>query len=411
MSFDRRLTRTTEKCVSLSGNALFPFRLSRLTLRPGAIRQSSGIDGGTAVVEPIYVPVLPMTRAAVTAYSHVDLHLRRRMAPLWTIVPRIGPERPRGRLMVPDPEPDEGELERWLTPRIDGLIEAMDGLDGWLDATHVERLVHGSAQSLWRLATRSGLRLVTGLERATEQQRYAADLASLSGLGLGIRVPLDDPPDDRRQAQLAQLIDSLSLPPSRLDLLLDAGPITDAVESGKRALAGLDLFGSLGAWRRVVLAAGAFPRALHDLDAQPIRAVERYEQELHRSLREARSEFPRTVVYGDYSVEHARRANIPAVRQPGPGWGLLRYTTSDGFLIARAPTRGPYHVERARSMARWIVESDDFRGVGGIGVSEAERWLHACAYGSGSRNAGSAEKWIQIGHIQHLSLVAQRLAS
>lgn len=61
-------------------------------------------------------------------------------------------------------------------------------------------------------------------------------------------------------------------------------------------------------------------------------------------------------------------------------------------------------------MARWIVESDDFRGVGGLGTSGAEQWLYACAYGDGPRNAGSAEKWIQIGHIRHLSLVAQRLA-
>ncbi|UUU34351.1 beta family protein [Streptomyces sp. CA-210063] len=362
------------------------------------------------MVEPIYVPVLPMTRAAVTAYAHIDRHLRRRIAPLWTVVPRTGPERPRGRPVVPDPEPDEAELERWLTPRIDGLIDVMDGLGGWLDATHVERLVDGSAQSLWRLATRSSLRLVTGPERAPEHQRYAADLAFLSGLGLGIRVQLDEQPDDGQQAQLAQLIDRLCLPPSRLDLLLDVGPITDAVESGKRALAGLDLFGSLVAWRRVVLTAGAFPRAMQDLDVQPTRAAELYERQLHRSLREARPEFPRTVVYGDYSVEHACRANIPAVRQPGPGWGLLRYSTPDGFLIARAPTRGPDHVERARAMARWIVESDGFRGLGGTGVSEAERWLHACAYGSGPRNAGSAEKWIQIGHIQHLSFVAHCLA-
>jgi hypothetical protein len=61
-------------------------------------------------------------------------------------------------------------------------------------------------------------------------------------------------------------------------------------------------------------------------------------------------------------------------------------------------------------MARWIVESDEFRGIDSVGASEAERWLHACAYGDGARNAGSAEKWIQVGHIQHLSFVAHGLA-
>ncbi|MFF0035238.1 hypothetical protein ACFYRG_03330 [Streptomyces mirabilis] len=362
------------------------------------------------MVEPIYVPVLPTTRAALTAYAQVDLGLRQRIAPLWTVVPRTGPERPRGRPTLPDPEPDEVALRRWLTPRVEGLIDVMDGMSGWVDPTHVERLLDASAESLWRLATRSNLRLVTGPERDPDQQRYAADLAFLSGLGLGIRVLLDDPPDELRQT-LVDLIDRLCLPPSRLDLLLDVGPITDTTQAGKKALAGLDLLGSLVAWRRVVLTAGGFPRAPQGLDAQPTRMAERHDRQLHRSLREARPDFPRTLVYGDYSVEQACRANIPTVRQPGPGWGLFRYTTPEGFLIARAPTRGPYRDQRARAMARWIVESGDFRSIDNVGASEAERWLHVCAYGDGRRSAGNAEKWIQIGHIQHLSFVAQQLAS
>jgi hypothetical protein len=361
------------------------------------------------MVESIYVPVLPTTRAAVTAYAHVDPGLRKQIAPLWTITPRTGPERPRGGLMVPDPEPDDAALSRWLTPRVDGLIDVMNGMSGWVDAIHVERL-DASAEALWRLASRSSLRLVTGPERDPARQRYAADLAFLSGLGLGIRVQLDDSPDERRQAQLADLIDRLCVPPSCLDLLLDVGPIADTVEAGKKALAGLDLLGSLVAWRRIVVTASAFPRALDGLDAQPTRIAESYDWQLHRALFEDRPDFPRTVIYGDYSVEHACRANIPTVRQPGPGWGLLRYTTPDGFLIARAPTRGPYRHHRSRAMARWIVESDEFRGIDSVGASEAERWLHACAYGDGARNAGSAEKWIQVGHIQHLSFVAHGLA-
>ncbi|GHE29595.1 hypothetical protein [Streptomyces capitiformicae] len=191
------------------------------------------------MVEPIYVPVLPTTRAAVTAYAHVDPGLRKRIAPLWTILPRTGPERPRGRLMVPDPEPDEAALRHWLTPRVAGLIDVMDGMTGWIDAIHVERL-DASAEALWRLATTSSLRLVTGPERTPKQQRYAAGLSFLSGLGLG-----------------------------------------------------------------------------------------------------------------------------------------------------KAPTRGPYRDYRARAMARWIVESDDFRGTDGLGASEAERWLYACAYGDGARNAAT----------------------
>lgn len=62
-------------------------------------------------------------------------------------------------------------------------------------------------------------------------------------------------------------------------------------------------------------------------------------------------------------------------------------------------------------MARWIVESDGFRGIDGAGASAVERCLYERAYGDGARNAGSAEKWIQVGHTQHLSFVAQHLAA
>ncbi|WP_406167595.1 hypothetical protein [Streptomyces sp. NBC_00996] len=114
------------------------------------------------MVEPIYMPVLPAKRDAWNAYAQLDLRVRRRIAPLWTLVPRIGTERTRGERAAPDPDSDRTALGTWLAPRMDQLIEAMDGVTGWVDAAHVEGSVNGAARSLWRLMTRSGLRLVTG---------------------------------------------------------------------------------------------------------------------------------------------------------------------------------------------------------------------------------------------------------
>ncbi|SMQ20754.1 Beta protein [Streptomyces sp. Ag82_O1-12] len=358
------------------------------------------------MVEPIYVPVLPTTRAARSAYAQLDLSVRRRIAPLWTLAPRVGPERPRGRRTFPDPDTDSAELGRWLASRVGPLVEVMDGLPGWVDAAHVECHVEAWASSLWQLTTRSTLRLVTGPERGREHQRHAADLAFMSGRGLGIRVLVDDLPEAHSATELMELVDRLRLQSSQLDLLLDIGPVTDSSDAGKRALAAVDVLGALVAWRRVVLVSGAFPRTLRDLEVRPTRHVERHDWQLNRLLRAARSGARGNIVYGDYSTEHAFSANMASVRQPGPGWGLVRYTTPEGFLIARAPTRGSDHRSRAREMARWIVESGWFRR---IGQSEGERWLHACAYGEGARGSGSAEKWIQVGHVQHLHFVVDQL--
>ncbi|EFL23255.1 conserved hypothetical protein [Streptomyces himastatinicus ATCC 53653] len=361
------------------------------------------------MVEPIYVPVLPTRRNAWDAYARLAFGVRRRIAPLWTVVPRVEPERVRGVPLVPDPDTDQAELRRWFTPRMDSLIKVMEGLTCWVDIGHVESHLDALAVGLWRLATTSRVRLVTGPERNPAQQRYAADLAFLSGHGLGIRMVLDDPPEAPRSTELLDLLDRLCLPPSRLDLILDVGTATDGTEAGKVALAALDLLGALVPWRTVVLASGAFPRALERPDAQPTRVTHRHDWQLYESVRAARPEFPGRLVYGDYSVEHVFSANVPSIRRPGPAWGLLRYTTPDGFLVGRAPTRGSGRAARVRAVARWIAEADSFRGNDGVGSSDGERWLHACAYGDGPVGSGNAETWIRVGHIQHMNFVANQL--
>ncbi|WP_413801405.1 beta family protein [Streptomyces iranensis] len=361
------------------------------------------------MVEPIYVPVLPTRRNAWDAYARLTFGVRRRIAPLWTVVPRVEPERTRGVRPVPDPDTDEAELRRWFTRRMDNLINAVDGLTGRVDICHVESHLDATAVGLWHVATGSRLRLVTGPERDPTHQRYAADLAFLSGHGIGIRVLLDGPRDQPLSTDLLDLIDRLCLPPSRLDLILDAGPVADGGDIGKRALAALDLLGVLVPWRTIVLTSGAFPRALDHLDAQPTRVLQRHDWQLYRSVRDARPESLTSLVYGDYSVEHALSANIASVRRPGPPWGLLRYTTPDGFLITRAPTRGSDRAARVRAMARWIVRADSFRGIDAIASSDGERWLHACAYGDGPDGSGNAETWIRVGHAQHMNFVVSQL--
>ncbi|MCQ6250771.1 beta family protein [Streptomyces malaysiensis] len=359
------------------------------------------------MVEPIYVPVLPTRRSAWDAYAGLDTEVRRRVAPLWTVVPRVGPERIRGAPLATDPDTDSPELGRWFTKRMDDLIEAMDGLTGWVDPVHIERHVEASAIGLWHVATRSELRLVTGPERAPTLQRYAADLAFLSGRGIGIRVLLDVGRGEPSPTDLLTLIAQLRLPPSQLDLILDIGMVADATKATKQALVALDALGALVSWRTVVLTAGAFPRDW-DRWEQPTRIAERHDWQIHQTVRAARPEFPGPLIYGDYSVEHAQSANIVA-RRYGPAYGLLRYTAPHDFLIARAPLRGPDHADRVRAMARRIVMSDAFRGIEDTTSSDGETWLHACADGDGSTGSGNAETWIRVGHLQHMNYVPRQL--
>lgn len=107
-------------------------------------------------------------------------------------------------------------------------------------------------------------------------------------------------------------------------------------------------------------------------------------------------------------MEHAHSANVSA-RRYGPPYGLLRYTAPYDFLIARAPLRGPDRADRVRAMARRIVTYEAFRGIEDTTAGDGERWLYTCAYGDGSTGSGNAEKWIQVGHLQHMNYVARQL--
>jgi hypothetical protein len=111
------------------------------------------------------------------------------------------------------------------------------------------------------------------------------------------------------------------------------------------------------------------------------------------------------------AVNVALRDGAAAVADPfgGEVFFTMRYTTRDGFLVGRAPTRDTARVDRidrVRATARWIVRSDAFRGPG---HSEGESWLHTCAHGHGSNGSGNAETWNRVGHIQHMSFVVNEI--
>ncbi|MEB8339439.1 beta family protein [Streptomyces endophyticus] len=358
------------------------------------------------MARPMYVPVLGVRRNTMAAFGELPVRVRSRIMPLWTVVPRVG-ERARGVWPERDPDPDPVALDNWLAPKVDHLIDVMDGRPGWIDAGHVEAQTEASAAAVWHVAMRSRLRLVTELERPARLQRYAADLAFLSGQGLGIRVLLDDAPGERRAEELHALIRRLCLPAARLDLILDLGPVADAQAASKTALAAVDLLSSLLPWRAVILAAGGFPQWLEDLDHNPRQYVPRLDWHVYEAVRTARLTSTRNLLYGDYGVEQALAANRPRVEKPGPPWGLMRYTTPETFLVARAPTRGTDRATEVRAVAQGLVDDAAFRGTE---YSEGERWLYDCAHGQGRNGSGNPEIWTRTGHVQHMTWVVDQLS-
>src|SRR5690606_37042935 len=90
----------------------------------------------------------------------------------------------------------------------------------------------------------------------------------------------------------------------------------------------------------------------------------------------------------------------------GPPWGMLRYTTDRTWLVARVPTGGPDRAERVRAAARWLVESDAWRGPL---VSAGDTWLRDCAHGAGGDGTGNAGTWNRAAYARHMSFVVAEL--
>ncbi|NYI03499.1 hypothetical protein FHU37_000442 [Allostreptomyces psammosilenae] len=272
-------------------------------------------------------------------------------------------------------------------------------------------------EELWRLLAGSGLRPVTGPDREFRQQIACAKAAWAGGRGLGVRVLLGEPPDERLSDSARLMLRRLGLPAGSLDLLLDLGAVTDEHhQADKRALLALDLLLPLTTWRTVAVISGAFPRSIPDHAPDPFVEFERHDWDVWHLVRDSfgvpagdgRPPSPSAFLYGDYGAQHTRGCDEPSRREGGPPWGVLRYTTERTFLLCRFPTDTTDRARIVRAAARRIVGCGDFRG---HTYSAGDRWLYDCARGFGSRGSGNAEGWLRHGHVQHMTHVVDRLGA
>ncbi|MFG2876460.1 hypothetical protein ACGFYU_15970 [Streptomyces sp. NPDC048337] len=349
---------------------------------------TKAVNGGATMVEPLYVPVLPVRRGALAAYSGLTPSRHALVGPLWTVPRGVGAAR---------------------TPSLAaGIVVAQRSAPAWVDARHLEGEPDAVTEGFWQRLLGASVRPVTGPGRADRQRDACVEFALACGNGLGLRVPAEGAGSERGAERVRRLVERIGGPGGvPLDLLLDLGPVThEGHRADKYALRALESLGPLARWRTIALLAGAFPPTAPEAAGRGPVEAHRHDWDVWHMVGHARPVLPAALTYGDYGAHHAGAADT--VAGGGPPWGVLRYTTERTFLLAKAPMAGEGHAERVREIARRMVGEYDFRGAG---FSEGDRWLHACATGSGALGAGNAEGWIRAGHSQHLAYVADRLAA
>ncbi|WP_311766798.1 beta family protein [Streptomyces rhizosphaericus] len=224
------------------------------------------------------------------------------------------------------------------------------------------------------------------------------------GGGLGIRVQVPSEWHDRDIDGLRELLDrAASIDP--VDLFLDLGAVLPSRrDAAKEALSALDALVPLAPWRTVAVASGGFPEPPDGcLESGWYEAPRPDWDTWHEIHHSGRSYLP-LLQYGDYGILPAGyAAQTPASGNGGPSWGLLRYTTTRSYFLAKVLQRGEHRDAINRDAARRLTRLADFRPSAVTG----EGWLRERAQGSVS--TGNHSVWNRVGNVQHMTFVVRCL--
>ncbi|MFG2583684.1 beta family protein [Streptomyces malaysiensis] len=342
---------------------------------------------------PLYVSVLPTRPHAVEAYRGLRPDIQVRVAPVWTLPPRSG--------MLPD------LLAAELRKDASRVAAAHRHRPAWLDAPFAdEREAAVLAETLppewW---AQRNLRPVTGPRRPVAQQSLALAAAQRHGGGLGIRVRVPGEWHDRDIAPLCELLGRAG-PIDPVDLFLDLGAVLPSRrDAAKEALRALDALVPLAPWRTLAVASGGFPEPPDGfLESAWYEAPRPDWDTWHEIHHSGRSYLP-LLHYGDYGIlPAAYAARTPISGNGGPPWGVLRYSTTRSYLLAKVLQRGEHRDAVNRDAARRLTRLTDFRGPS---AGAGEGWLRDCV--QGSVTTGNHSVWNRVGNIQHMTFIVSCL--
>jgi hypothetical protein len=202
------------------------------------------------------------------------------------------------------------------------------------------------------------------------------------------------------------LLQQLGSPsPASVDLVVDLGALADdgaASFASQIARLVLSEIPSVGEWRTLTLASGAFPPDLNSVQPEVLTEVQRRDATTWRAVSgRVRSRQPG---FGDYAIGYPAQA-LGAGFAPAP---QLRWTAADSWLIYKGRKRDRLGSRQFYEICRRVVEA----GVVERDLSWGDRYVADASTGeSGGRTPGNAMIWRAIGTSHHLNYVVSRLAT
>lgn len=345
---------------------------------------------------PHYVPILKGRQGELDALREVSSNTRRAMTPLLEVVPK-------------DENEDSATVYKVCQQTVEKLAARytdpimLDGghfdLDAVVDGDRGVVAVLADAARTARVVAQPVLR-VGDPSRAVREARGAH---AVDGRGLTVRLggeELDEEPED-----LDHLFDTLltqaGVDRSDTDLILDVGPVDAdvAVRGGARMVTSFirDL-PSIGAWRSLTVASGAFPVDLSQFTADVIGERPRFDAQLFDRVRTRK--LPRQPDFGDYAVAHPA-LTVGNMFSPPP---QLRYTASEHWLVLKGRRTDPRGNAQFHRICEVVAHHPEFAGTP---TGSADRRI---AHGS-PEGPGNGTTWRMISTTHHLDYVTLRLTN
>ena len=243
---------------------------------------------------------------------------------------------------------------------------------------------------------------VTGLTR-TDAYQAVVRTAGASDEGICVRLEAGDL---EHAAQAKELASSLGFDLSHVDLLLDFKSISND-QVAALALAGRAIIAAvpeLGRWRRLILAASAFPLDMSQFQSNRISRAPRAEWALFNAIARGDNRPARIPFFGDYAIQHPRPKEIdPKIMNMTAN---LRYTSNGEWMILKARNVKQYGYAQFNTICRTLIDRDEYAGGD---FSWGDQYIERCA--RGQDGPGSATTWRKVGTSHHLTLVARQIAS
>jgi hypothetical protein len=256
---------------------------------------------------------------------------------------------------------------------------------------------------LWEYARRHHLNLVPviALRASGRYQAAAARVIDRDNGGACIRVTSEQLHSTTFGRDLADLMASCRVTPATVDLVIDRRIVTTMSVPTQQLLHRLP---TIGEWRTLTVAGGAFPRDLREFSVGQ-HLHPRLEWQMWRQAGTA-ERVQRRVTFADYTTQHAifaeppRRANFSA---------SIRYTSNDHWVIMRG--EGVFNDDSA-GFAQWpanamlLCERPEFCGAQ---FSAGDAYIASRTVVGAS--TGNAEWWLRASINHHMTFVIRQIAN